>query len=97
LQKLEDSSDNRRKFEIDNHLKQYSKAMGHLALLEDFEEIKRYTTLHKLYSDALLAFRYDSNRHDAIVKLYADDLYSNSKWKEAGLSKYQVILFLNMN
>ena len=60
LQKLEEMDATRRKFAIDNDLRRYAKALGHLVELGDkvLEEVKNYVVSHELYQQALGLFRY---------------------------------------
>lgn len=75
----------RRHHTIDAHLKRYSKALQHLYDLDVFDELKAYTIKHNLYKEALKLYRYQPARLQEIMRLYADHLNSESKYKEAGL------------
>ncbi|CAI4217296.1 unnamed protein product [Parascedosporium putredinis] len=62
------------------------KALSHLKELNAFEELKKYTSKHILYQSALQLYRYDQERHDAIMEIYAEYLEAMSQFREAGLA-----------
>ena len=86
LQKLQDMSVLRRQYSIDNHLGRYSKAIRHLYDLDAFSEVEDYTVKHDLYSEALEMYAYQKERLAMIMRLYADHLQKNAKYKEAGIA-----------
>ncbi|KZF25746.1 IkappaB kinase complex, IKAP component [Xylona heveae TC161] len=86
LQKHQEMSDLRRKFSIDNHLGRHTKALLHLRELKAFDEFTAYTVKYELYKDALSLCRYDEKDLSQIMRLYADFLSNNSKFKEAGIT-----------
>ena len=75
----------RRQYTIDDHLIRYSKALKHLYDLDAFDELKTYTVKHNLYKEALSLYRYQPARLQGIMRLYADHLNREFKYKEAGL------------
>ncbi|OQO05229.1 hypothetical protein B0A48_08996 [Cryoendolithus antarcticus] len=86
LQNLQDMSDLRQRFAIDNDLKRYGKALMHLGELTVFDEVTTYTVKHDLYSTALTLYRYDAARTKTLMALYAKHLSSCSKYREAGIA-----------
>lgn len=76
----------RREFEIDDKLGRYSKALTHLYALETLDELKAYVQKHALYSDALALFKYQPTRLTEIMRLYADYLSKQNRFKEAGIA-----------
>jgi len=75
----------RRQHTIDDYLGAYTKALLHLHNLDAFDELKAYTIKHKLYKEALELYRYQTARLNEIMRLYADHLNSEFKYKEAGI------------
>ncbi|KAI9873813.1 MAG: hypothetical protein M1830_010585 [Pleopsidium flavum] len=86
LQNLQAMSILRRQYTIDDHLGRHTRALQHLHDLDAFDELKAYTIKHKLYKHALGLCRYQEARLNEIMRLYADNLNSESKYKEAGLA-----------
>ncbi|KAI9664533.1 MAG: hypothetical protein M1821_005979 [Bathelium mastoideum] len=86
LQGLQEQSELRRKFIIDNDLGRWTKALKHLHALGAFGELTAYTEKHELYSQALQLYRYDSNHFNSLMRLYADFLSSHNHFKEAGIA-----------
>ena len=72
-----------RKYSIDDYLRRHDKALKHLHELDDFEVFKSYTVKHSLYNDALRLCRYDERKLRGIVRLYADHLLRESRYKES--------------
>lgn len=91
LQNLQETSQLRKQYSIDNHLGRYAKALEHLHALGDFEELKVYVEKHELYKTALTLYRYEEDALKGIMRLYADFLHSHSSFKEAGIGKYSSI------
>ena len=81
----------RKHFTIDNDLKKYGKALGHLFALDDFDELKAYMAKHDLYQEALHLHRYQAQRLNELMKIYADFLESRNRFKEAGIA-YEYLL-----
>lgn len=77
----------RRKFEIDTYLKRFNKALEHLAEIGDeaFEELQDYVVEHDLYQNALSIFKYNTEKQDAILKIYASHLHGKMEYSQAGL------------
>lgn len=84
LQNLEEMSELRRRHFIDNYLGRYSKALQHLYDLKAIEEAKAYTVKHNLYGQALELYRYQPENYSHIMRLNAEHLQGNAKYKEAG-------------
>lgn len=76
----------RRQFTIDHDLKKHSKALGHLFIMDEFDEFKTYMAKHELYSDAIHLYRYQAQRLSELMRLYADYLNSRNRYKEAGIA-----------
>ncbi|KAI9771354.1 MAG: hypothetical protein M1840_002324 [Geoglossum simile] len=85
LQTLQELPEGRRNFSIDNHLKRFPKALRHLYDLGATDEVKEYTEKNRLYKDALELYRYETERLNEIIRLYADYLNNQSNFKEAGI------------
>lgn len=98
LQNLHVQEQLRKQFLIDDFLKNYSKALDHLFAIEEQErdnadkkaeitqEFNAYMINHGLYKQALKLYHYHSDRKNEILKHYADALYDDSKFYEAGLT-----------
>ena len=76
----------RRQYSIDNHLGRFRKALRHLCDLSAFDEVKEYTKKHGLYPEALDFYRYQEDKLKEMMRLYADFLLQNGKFKEAGVA-----------
>ena len=77
----------RRQYSIDNSLNRFQKALRHLCNLNAFDEVKAYTMKHSIYSEALDYYRYQEEKLEEILRLYADYLHQNGDFKEAGIGK----------
>ncbi len=86
LRNLQGMSVLRRQYSIDNYLGRFKKALRHLCDLGAFDEIKDYTIKHGLYPEALNFYRYQEDKLRDIMRLYADFLQQNGKFKEAGVA-----------
>lgn len=86
LQSLHELSQLRRQFTIDHDLKRHSKALTHLVAIDDFEEVKTYLAKHELHSQAIDLYRYQNQRLNEIMKIYADFLSSRNRFKESGIA-----------
>ena len=86
MQKLQEMTDLRRRFSIDDHLGRHAKALTHLHTLDAFSEVQTYTQKHALYQTALSLYRYTPARHAILTDLYAGYLESQSSFKEAALA-----------
>ncbi|EPX74371.1 elongator subunit Iki3 [Schizosaccharomyces octosporus yFS286] len=77
----------RRKFNIDCHLKRYEHGLTHLKEIEGaFEELKDYVVKHKLYRTALELYKYDKEKQQSILVIYANYLRENGKANEAAIA-----------
>lgn len=89
LQNLFDQTELRRKFLIDTHLKKYEKALGHLAEIigedELNDEFKDYVVEHELYKSALAIYRYNTEKQNPILELFAKNLYSKQEYEECAI------------
>lgn len=86
MQNLQEMTELRRRFSIDDFLARHTKALGHLHTLDAFSELQTYTQKHSLYQHALGLYRYNPTRHAALTELYAQYLESKSSFKEAALA-----------
>lgn len=91
LQKLQALPELRRKFTIDDDLKHYSKALGHIHATNDVEAVLTYTEKHSLYIQALTLYRYSDTDRDSILRHYAGHLISTNRYKEAAIA-YESLL-----
>jgi elongator complex protein 1 len=87
MQKLQETPLLRRKFIIDDDLKRYEKALRSLYGLDVFEELKDYTQKHELYNSALEMYKYQKERFDKLMTIYAEFLNGKRSFKEAGIGK----------
>jgi elongator complex protein 1 len=76
----------KRQFTIDDKLEHWEKALNHLKVLNNFDDVKDYVVKHKLYKHALSIYRHEEQHHRAITDLFAAYLKSTSHFKEAGLA-----------
>lgn len=76
----------RKQFTIDNDLKKHGKALGHLFTLDDFEELKSYMSKHELHQEAINLHRYQAQRLNELMSIYADFLNSRNRFREAGIA-----------
>ncbi|KAJ5232465.1 hypothetical protein N7468_005421 [Penicillium chermesinum] len=86
LRKLQQLPELRRRFEIDNHLSRFHKALKHLHALGAHDEILAYVTRHVLFKEALEIYRYEAEQQKEITRLYADYLQDHSKHKDAAIA-----------
>lgn len=86
MQNLQQMTELRRKYSIDDYLSRHSKALHHLHELNAFEELQKYTQKHTLYKTALAIYRYNPEPLAVITALYAQYLESKSSYKEAALA-----------
>lgn len=85
LRKLQQLPDDRRRFEIDNYLGRWAKALKHLHALSAYDEIRSYVIKHELYKEAIDLFKYQQEQLRDMTHVYADFLYDQSKYKDAGI------------
>ncbi|KAL4775486.1 IKI3 family-domain-containing protein [Aspergillus nidulans var. acristatus] len=86
LRKLQQLPDLRRFFEIDNYLGRWEKALGHLHGLRAHDELREYVVKHVLYKDAIDMYKYEPEQLRDITHLYANHLYQESQYKDAGIA-----------
>ena len=78
----------RRRFEIDDHLRNYLKALTALYDLGAHDELERYCTRHELYTQALALYKYETQpqpRLKQISRLFAEYLVSHSRNRQAAI------------
>ena len=85
LQNLNSISELRRRYKIDDHLKNYSKALESLVALEAHEEAEIYCLKHSLYTSAIYFYKYSKPHLDKFTNLYATHLASTSQNLQAAL------------
>ncbi|EXJ85914.1 hypothetical protein A1O1_06283 [Capronia coronata CBS 617.96] len=83
LQSLHEMPVLRRRYQIDNHLKKYSKALASLHALEAHDEVRTYTVKHGLYTTAMDLYKYDREHLEPTTRLYAEHLASQSQHASA--------------
>jgi elongator complex protein 1 len=86
MQNLQEMTELRRRFSIDDFLGRHTKAIAHLHTLDAFSELQTYTQKHALYKHALGLYRYNPTQHSKLTELYAQYLESKSNFKEAALA-----------
>lgn len=95
MQNLQEMTELRRRFSIDDFLARHTKALGHLHTLDAFSELQTYTQKHALYQHALGLYRYNPAQHTALTQLYAQHLESKSNFKEAALAYESLHDYIN--
>ncbi|KAK2875378.1 hypothetical protein FQN49_001649 [Arthroderma sp. PD_2] len=93
LQKLQGVSELERKYEIDNHLGRFTKALKSLHTLGSYDDLKLYTIKHSLYKDALELYKYQPDLLRDMTQLHADYLYDQSNYKEAAIAYESLGIF----
>ncbi|KIX04618.1 uncharacterized protein Z518_05488 [Rhinocladiella mackenziei CBS 650.93] len=83
LQSLQDLPVLRRRYQIDHHLKKYSRALVSLHALEAHDEVKNYTVKHNLYTKAIDLYKYDTVHLTSTTRLYAEHLSNQSQHSAA--------------
>ncbi|EMG48183.1 IKI3 Elongator complex protein 1 [Candida maltosa Xu316] len=88
LQNLHVQPELKRKFLIDDYLKNHELALKwlHEQGEEAYEEFDDYVVVHDLYKAALKLYVYDKPRTDVIMKLFAFDLKEKKEFSEAGIT-----------
>lgn len=86
MQNLQQMTELRRRFSIDDHLNRHAKALTHLHALDAFPELQTYTQKHALYQAALSLYRYNPVQHASLTLLHASYLETKSSFKEAALA-----------
>ncbi|XP_043471428.1 putative elongator complex protein 1 [Leptopilina heterotoma] len=86
LNHLKNLEENYMKFNIDKHLKRYTKALEHIVKLnEKFDECFEFIKKHDLYMKALNLFNSRSNEYREIAKAYGEFFLSKAKYREAAV------------
>lgn len=88
LQNLHVQEPLRKQFLIDDFLGNYKKSLQWLFELGSsaVEELDLYVEKHGLHKEALALYKYDEAGTKRILKLYADSLYAQKKYADAGLT-----------
>ena len=86
LQSLHALAPLRRRFQIDDHLRHYGKALTSLHALSSHTEVQAYTLKHNLYTTALTLYEYDMPHQTIITSLYAKHLHSQSCQADAAMA-----------
>lgn len=87
LNELKNFEEHYRKYRIDNHLKRYERALGHIVKcgVEKLEECLDLIEKQNLYTNALRLFKKSDECYNEIVLQYADYLRSNGIFYDACL------------
>lgn len=86
LNQLKNLEENYMKFNIDKHLKRYTKALEHIVKLnEKFDECYEFIKKHDLYMNALKLFNVRSTEYREIAKAFGEFYMSKSKYREAAI------------
>ncbi|KAL2013837.1 hypothetical protein VTN00DRAFT_1362 [Thermoascus crustaceus] len=93
LRKLQQLPDLRRRFEIDNYLGRFAKALRHLHALNEYDELKLYAIKHTLYKEALELYKYQPEQLRDMTQVYAEYLYDQSNYKEAAIAYESLSLY----
>ncbi|KAL2867913.1 Elongator subunit IKI3 [Aspergillus lucknowensis] len=93
LRKLQQLPELRRQYEIDNYLGRWAKALKHLHGLGLYDEVREYAVTHVLYKDAIDTYKYQPGQLREITLLYANYLYEESKYRDAGIAYESLELY----
>lgn len=85
MQSLQEMTQLRKQFTIDDHLGKPTQALSHLYSLDVFDEFTQYMEKHELYKEALSMYQYRPDEQASITRLYADYLISRNKYAEAAI------------
>lgn len=90
LQELHDNEPIRRRYMIDDYLKNYQKALNHLVALEGndkevSDELIHYVEAHELYEHGLSLYRYQTDKQNVIYKHFARYLTSKQEYADAAI------------
>jgi len=85
MRNLQEMTILRRNFTIDNDLKRYEKALTNLYNIDVFDEFKEYTQKNELYCHGLELYRYQREKLNDLMRLYADYLNNQRSFKKAGI------------
>jgi len=86
IQSLQEMPQLKKQFTIDDDLGRLKKALSDLYTMDSFDELERYTEKHELYSTAVELYKYQPERLNSLMRLYADFLNSRNRYKDAGLA-----------
>lgn len=88
LQNLHVQPQLRKQFLIDDYLKNYEKALNWLHEIgkDSHEEFDEYVVAHDLYKSSLNIYKYDDERTNDILALFAQYLHSQQTFDEAALT-----------
>ncbi|OAL21243.1 hypothetical protein AYO22_08206 [Fonsecaea multimorphosa] len=89
LQSLQEMSELRRKYTIDDHLKKYSKALVSLHAIGDHEQVASYTVKHTLYTTAMELYKYDQVHLTQITRMYAEYLTTQKSHHAQAATLYE--------
>ena len=85
LQSLDSLPMPKRRFQIDDDLKRYSKALNHLHEYADIDTILAFTQRHELYKEALEVNKYQKSNYSQVMRSYAEFLSLHNRFKEAAI------------
>lgn len=76
------------RFRIDEHLKRYERALGHLARAGDerFAEALAFVEKHRLFAPALGLWPAGGAQHKALLNIYGDYLFERKEYAQAALA-----------
>lgn len=105
LESLSELPELRRRYQIDNHLKRYAKALASLHAIagsdesgsgpdggadgKAHEEVEAYTVRHGLYTEAMGLYRYDAPHLAKITRLYAEHLAGTQSQHSAAATLFE--------
>lgn len=85
LQSIQQMPAIRQRFSLDDHLQRHSKALESLLHLEQaWTEAIAYIQKYSLWQQSLQLVRHDHNRYVMLVELYAEYLFDNQQYADAG-------------
>ena len=85
LERLQDTKpEERRRFEIDDHLKRHAKALESLYPYSDFENFQAYVVKHCLYEQAIQITLSNSTQALTVTGLHAKHLQAHAHYGKAG-------------
>ena len=93
LQSLQALPETEQRFRVNDDLKRYTKALGHLHELQDLDRFVAYAEKHALYSQALERNKYNMANHARILRSYASFLSSCNRYCEAATAYESLSLY----
>jgi elongator complex protein 1 len=75
-----------RQYEIDDHLRNYGKALKWLHAQGKHVAVESYTVKHSLYTTALDLYKYSAIQLTAITRRYAEYLHAQSRYLDAAIA-----------